>query len=693
MKVKFLFLGILCFFSMGAQDYIASKPDPSFPDPLNLRANWWEYFDATGEELQQKTSNFIEYLQKIEQKIPPEYSEQTGLLIDKIRNHLHAYSMQELAIVLPLNPKSYLQEYDLSAFVDLAERLWANTQNMQVDQMRIRLMKESIRKEEKSLDTLLSSYLGEEPSYEKMIKGLRIISTKISLVIDQDRMIVMEEQWKRQEKENAFTEEEVMFARQHLLLPSIAAISSWDAEINDVKSSLKKSQENVIQAQKENALFREKGYEAADVTRSMQKLLQASVQEAQYRTLLIHKEVLKAFVQLGNSKKVSVIVLNAQIEKWLEEMKNIQKDLKGAQEFSQLTFQGIFQSSSALDAHEFVKEDLLELTEKTLLDIQTEEKNLFVAEFLIDQYSLLVQEKYSTFFSKIQNFAYQFILFFKVHVTWFSESLFKIGDTPITPLALLRFLIFITMTYFIAAFLRRMLRRLGEKKRRLSSAALYTISRLVFYCVLLIGIMISLSILGIDFTALAVIFGALSVGIGFGLQAIVSNFLAGIIVLLEKKIRVGDFIELESGEKGMVKGIDVRSTLIKTSDNLEIIIPNSELVTKKFTNWTLTEKIRRVRIPFSVAYGSSKEQVRQVVIEAAKTISITLTEKEPDVWLIALGESSLDFELVVWVNEYLAISDRVVGTISRYLWVIESALVKNNISIPYPVREVHITKQ
>jgi len=207
-----------------------------------------------------------------------------------------------------------------------------------------------------------------------------------------------------------------------------------------------------------------------------------------------------------------------------------------------------------------------------------------------------------------------------------------------------------------------------------------------------LGIIIAFVTLGVDFTAFAIVIGVLGIGIGFSLQSIFSNFISGIILLLEKNIRVGDFIELESKENGFVKEINVRTTLIRTLDNLEILIPNVDLVGKKFTNWTLSEKIRRIRIPFAVAFGSDKDYVKKVIIDAAKKIPTTIKEKPIDVWLIDIGESSLDFELIVWVNEYIK-DLPIIATRSRYLWAIESALMKNNIEIPYPVREIKMMKK
>ncbi|MGY8794602.1 MAG: mechanosensitive ion channel family protein, partial [Woeseiales bacterium] len=180
-------------------------------------------------------------------------------------------------------------------------------------------------------------------------------------------------------------------------------------------------------------------------------------------------------------------------------------------------------------------------------------------------------------------------------------------------------------------------------------------------------------------------------GIGFGLQSIVNNFVSGLIILFEHSLRVGDYIELDTGLTGTVKAINVRSTLINTNDNIDIVVPNSEFVTTRLKNWTLGERILRVRIPFGVAYGSDKDLVRKAALEAAAEVSFTLTNmkgREPDVWLVEFGDNSLNFLLLVWVNRQGA--KRPTRTRASYLWALETTLTKYGIEIPFPQRDLHI---
>jgi small-conductance mechanosensitive channel len=155
-------------------------------------------------------------------------------------------------------------------------------------------------------------------------------------------------------------------------------------------------------------------------------------------------------------------------------------------------------------------------------------------------------------------------------------------------------------------------------------------------------------------------------------------------------VKVGDVIELDSGVRGVIKEINVRSTLVTTSDAVDIVVPNGELISGKVTNFTLREPYHRIHVPFGVAYGSDKEQVRRVVIEAANKLAFTHRSpgRDTDVWLVCLGENSLQMELVVWINP--AAVTRPGAVMATYLWEIETALARNGISIPFPQRDVRL---
>ena len=167
--------------------------------------------------------------------------------------------------------------------------------------------------------------------------------------------------------------------------------------------------------------------------------------------------------------------------------------------------------------------------------------------------------------------------------------------------------------------------------------------------------------------------------------------MSGLLLLFKRTLRVGDFIELDSGVRGTVREINVRNTLVNTSDNIDIIVANSELVSNKMINWTLRERFHRVHVPFGVAYGTDKDPVKQVALEAAGRIPFTILSNKfraPDVWLVEFGDNSLNFELVVWINP--GAITRPGKVIATYLWELETALTSNGTEIPVPQPVLHI---
>jgi small-conductance mechanosensitive channel len=270
-------------------------------------------------------------------------------------------------------------------------------------------------------------------------------------------------------------------------------------------------------------------------------------------------------------------------------------------------------------------------------------------------------------------------------------TLFSIGVTPVTGNDVLRFFIILIVAMLLSRGIRLAIQRVGDDESAGTQASLYTVGRLTHYAIITIALFIALSSIGLDFGSLALVAGALSVGIGFGLQGIVNNFVSGLIILFEHSLRVGDYIELDTGLTGTVKAINVRSTLINTNDNIDIVVPNSEFVSARLTNWTLAERTLRVRVPFGVAYGSDKELVRKAALEAAEQVPFTLANRkgrEADVWLTEYGDSSLNFLLLVWVNRQGA--RRPTRTRSAYLWALETKLAEYGIEIPFPQRDLHL---
>ncbi len=209
--------------------------------------------------------------------------------------------------------------------------------------------------------------------------------------------------------------------------------------------------------------------------------------------------------------------------------------------------------------------------------------------------------------------------------------------------------------------------------------------RLIHYSVLVIGFIILLNILGFELTKLTILGGALGVGIGFGLQAIVNNFVSGLILLFERPIKVGDTVEV-GNEFGEVKKLGLRATIVSTYDNAEIVIPNSDLITAPVTNWTLTGRQARVKIPVGVAYGSDIQKVLEILMSCAQEHPLVLSQPQPKALFLAFGTSSLDIELRVWTPDF---SDRR-QLLSELNQEIESEFALAGIEIPFPQTDLHL---
>jgi len=242
-----------------------------------------------------------------------------------------------------------------------------------------------------------------------------------------------------------------------------------------------------------------------------------------------------------------------------------------------------------------------------------------------------------------------------------------------------------------SAVLRFLLRRYARRYDNVNQSAVYTVGRLTHYVLLSIGVLLALNATGIPMDRFEVFAGALGVGLGFGLQAIFNNFVCGLILLFDRSLKVGDFVELASGVHGTVRDILIRATRITTNDGIDILVPNSEFVNGRLVNWTAREGFRRLKVPFHVAYGSDKELVRQVALEAARTVPITLTHegpRAPQVRFSEFGDWAMKFQLVVWLNAEA--TRRPGGSTAAYNWALHTALQNHGIRIPLPQHDVHL---
>lgn len=264
--------------------------------------------------------------------------------------------------------------------------------------------------------------------------------------------------------------------------------------------------------------------------------------------------------------------------------------------------------------------------------------------------------------------------------------LIQLGDTHLTLNSILRLLVIVVLVVVAARYLRRLLRRKVLARTKLPPDLQYAISRFAGYCFIAIGLFFALKAVHVDLSAFAVIIGAVGVGIGFGLQNIVSNFISGLIILAERPIAIGHRVEV-GGVAGQVTQIKMRSTTVVTNDNITIIVPNSDFITHPVTNWSYGDPKVRIRLPVGVAYGSDVEKLKRVLLEVAAENPAVLKEPVPTVRFLGFGDSALDFELAVWTIE---MAHRPTRFRSDLFFAIDRKLRENRIEIPFPQRDLHL---
>ena len=265
------------------------------------------------------------------------------------------------------------------------------------------------------------------------------------------------------------------------------------------------------------------------------------------------------------------------------------------------------------------------------------------------------------------------------------EFRFAIGELTLSlgRILIAVFLIYVVVSgsWFIRAFLD------GEvfPRQQLDRGARDAIKKLIHYSFLFLGIMMAISLIGLNLTSFAFLTGAVGIGVGFGLQNIVNNFVSGLMLLFERPFKVGDMVVVDN-ETGTVRKIGLRSTLIETFDRSELIVPNSQFISGKVTNWTRSTHIARIRVPVGVAYGSDVKLVLRLLKEAAETDRRILRDPAPNPLFLRFGDSALEFELHTWIGD---VKD-LLSVRSILCQEIATRFQEAGVEIPYPQRDLHL---
>ncbi len=687
-----LCLGAYAQESDTAADTAADVPPP---EPLALANDWWSYFEDAGDQLSERIDLFKSRLQSTKDAARVE---EVSNIVDEINRSLGLYvELRERKPAAPAEPPAILERYDLASVLELVGQIRDLQLEVDLEREEIDHRDKGINQARRQFDTLRAAYFASgKRAPTRLSQGLTIIRDRMRLVLAQEELRLL--------KPNiANNEERVKTLRKILASASQRLVASGE-DVESYEQLYELANAEVIRLNDEAAFYRlrtagvsETAEDNAKARRFRQRLIDFDVRIATAELTQWQAQVAVALTSRINPEpdegdNLDLRQLVSELEQRLKDTEAQRSTWRRATDNERDTAETqLSLTQSQNSALTEIHRTRIELTDDTLQALaelrESLAKGKMLAELAADR---LAQEegRLAAWFTDLKQSLWQLGA---TLARLSSESLFTINETPVTLVGLIRILIILAIAWWLSKIVRHALDRVSQRSDVMNRASLYTIGRLFHYAILVIGILVGLSSIGLDFTKLALFVSALGVGLGFGLQAIFSNFVAGLIILFEKSLKVGDFVDLESGVTGEVKEINIRSTLVTTNDNIDILVPNSEFVSGRVINWTLREAHRRLRIPFGVAYGTDKELVKKAALEAAANVSFTMTSparRQPQVWLIGFGDSSLNFELVVWLKPEAV--NRPAATHAAYTWEIETALGKYGIEIPFPQRDLHL---
>ncbi|MDA8654100.1 mechanosensitive ion channel [Alphaproteobacteria bacterium] len=265
----------------------------------------------------------------------------------------------------------------------------------------------------------------------------------------------------------------------------------------------------------------------------------------------------------------------------------------------------------------------------------------------------------------------------------------QLGGVVINPYIVLRGLLIIIAIFWLTAVLIDLVSLRISRRTSINASTrnlLITLVQVLFY---IVAGLVTLNMLQINLSALAVLGGAIGIGLGFGLQKIAANFISGIILLLEKSIRVGDLVELDSGLSGFVRQTHARYTLLEGFDGREVMVPNEDFIISRVTNLTFSDTKGRLSFKIGVSYNSDLEKVKSLLVEVVRNHSLVLDEPAPAVYLTEFGDSAVVFLVQVWIRDIVTQRWTATNDLNFAIW---QKLKENNVEIPFPQRVIHLKK-
>jgi small-conductance mechanosensitive channel len=667
------------------------------PEPGALGAGWWEFLDVGSPGMEERSAELLARATAASSTLPQAQSADAAAAIERLRVSLRTLpEMLKIRASGPAAQPAVAAVYTTTEFLRLDRRI--RDIQTEIDERRSArdMSTRAVRDAQGRMDTHFAAYIGMAPSPARTLAGLQLMAERAQIAITEA------EQRIRQAETDALTSElqglqQVRVTALQRIVPDPdrspeqlqTLIARTEDKLNDQRAEILR-----LQIQR-TAAGGDSKRSAAETEYADQKIVAAMAEEGflNARLSLFRTET----DWLGVTTRQMTTMTASAVERRLAERTTDLNALeKSANEWLSATERSLAMSlrtpAAGLGGDQTrLREDRINLAQQTITRIDQLRSLLTDVRLGMDVTLQLLAD-----YSGWRGWLWTRVLNPGVKLAgqaddWLGASIFKIGDTPVTTYGLLRIGFILLLAVVASRLIQYLLGRLSARDRNRSSAGLYAVGRLLHYLIVAAALLIGLASIGLDFSQLALVAGALSIGIGFGLQSVVNNFVSGLIILFERNLKIGDVVQIDANTTGVVREINVRSTLINTSDNVDIVVPNADFISGKVTNYTLRDPFHRIHVPFSVAYGTDKDLVRRVIIAAALKVPFTLASeknRDPDVWLVRLGASALEFELVVWINP--AAVSRPSAVVASYVWEVETALRENGIEIPLPGRDVRV---
>ncbi len=675
-----------------------SAPTWQPPDLANLPVDWWKTFETLSPDI--ANQRLKAFLAAIEDRIKGLGPDDLVTAHNSLANLKNLVELLDVAAQGPsgtqFEPVLSKESYSLDELLALRAQ-WRGLEkqvaqiNLEMDQTRRQV--ELLRQRRDGMLRVYNAKAVESPG--RILSGLNLVSVQIEYQLALKRSENLQKQLEKFQQQKERVNAQLTFAHDHLNANGLtlkgleAAVANAQARVTEMTEKMAAAQKRLLDAISGNEVSSSlELLRKQQVTRISTEMALDELQQAVARTRL-------EWYRLRSGVREFRLDSTSTSEQQRRQSEEILSQVEVWAATSQTTLvtspaDDSLNTAKNLEIARSVARDTLELIEK----VRDTSDDLGLLRDVLSSELVNTQSGLSKAWLR---------LVLVSGSIWNNLSdlldfhLFSIGSASVSLGGIIQMLLIMVLAFLISWFIRHLLGRVSGRQRFGSSPAIYTLSRVLHYIIILVGTLAALGSIGMDFSNFALIAGALSVGIGFGLQAIVNNFVSGLILLFEGSLRIGDYIELDSNSgmrlAGVVREINTRATVVNTNDSVDVVVPNSELVTSKLTNWTLRESFARVHIPFGVAYGSDKEKVKELALEAATEMDFVLLNmpgREPAVMLMSFGDSALEFELRAWVSRQGV--RRPFRVRSSFLWALETRFREAGIKIPFPQRDIHVVQ-